>query len=52
MAGRDLTQHLRELLNQRGYNFTTAADLEIVKNMKEQVCYVVNDYAAALRESE
>ncbi|TNV77630.1 hypothetical protein FGO68_gene8545 [Halteria grandinella] len=52
MAGRDLTQHLKSLLNQRGYNFTTVADMEIVRNIKEQVCYVVDDYAQALREAE
>lgn len=51
-AGRDITEHLKDLLNKRGNNFSTAVEMEIVKNIKEQVCYVVNDYASALKESE
>lgn len=47
-----MTQHLRELLAKRGYGFNTPAEIETVKNIKEQVCYVVNDYASALKESE
>lgn len=52
LAGRDLTEYLRQLLGRRGYSFTTAAELEIVRDIKEKMCYVVNNYDEALKESE
>ena len=52
LAGRDLTEYLRQLLDKRGYKFTTAAELEIVRDIKEKMCYVVNNYDEALKESE
>lgn len=52
LAGRDLTEYLRQILAQRGYSFTTAAELEIVQNIKEEMCYVVNDFDAAMKEAE
>lgn len=52
LAGRDLTEYLRQLLGRRGYSFTTAAELEIVRDIKEKMCYVVNNYDEAIKESE
>ena len=52
LAGRDLTEYLRQLLGKRGYSFTTAAELEIVRDIKEKMCYVVNNFDEALKESE
>ena len=40
IAGRDVTRTLRHQLRLRGYNFTTSAELEIVRQIKEQRCYV------------
>eukprot|EP01064_Diplonema_japonicum_P037875 TRINITY_DN9004_c0_g1_i1.p1 TRINITY_DN9004_c0_g1~~TRINITY_DN9004_c0_g1_i1.p1 ORF type:complete len:376 (+),score=54.52 TRINITY_DN9004_c0_g1_i1:50-1177(+) len=40
VAGRDVTRQLQLQLRQRGYNFTTSAELEIVRQIKEQQCYV------------
>ena len=37
LAGRDLTNSCAELLTQRGYKFTTSAELDIVRDIKEKV---------------
>ncbi len=44
LAGKDLTDHLQKLLSTRGYSFTTAADLDVVREIKERVCYVTTDF--------
>ena len=40
LGGRDVTQHLMQLLRRAGYGFHTTAEFEIVKNIKEKYCYV------------
>ncbi|KAL2081877.1 hypothetical protein ACEWY4_021695 [Coilia grayii] len=48
LAGVDVTQHLRKLLQEQGVSMCTSAEQEIVRDMKERHCYVALDYEAEL----
>ena len=52
IAGREITTYAQKLLLESGHSFTSTAELEIVKDIKEKLCFVAQDYDAERAAAE
>ncbi|XP_072013691.1 actin, muscle-like isoform X1 [Amphiura filiformis] len=49
LNGRDITDNLRTLLRERGYDFNLSSQTDMIRDMKEKLCYVALDFNEELQ---
>ncbi|OMJ90353.1 hypothetical protein SteCoe_7266 [Stentor coeruleus] len=51
-AGGEMTNYLRDLLDERGYSFTTPKEIDIVRDIKEKLCIVGEEMSHEIKAEE
>lgn len=52
ITGHELTCYLKKLLQERGHYYVTNAEYELVRDIKEKLCYVASDFEKELQNTE
>lgn len=51
LGGKDLNEYLIKILAERGINLNSSTEKEVVRSIKEKLCYVSMDYDKELKEA-